>query len=121
MPSYRIFAAILAAVAAYAGLAIYLDRCYVDPRPAGRFVVILPKPFDPAGSSAGTDYFTKYAVTGAPGAVLYEDKMPLWPLGDADKDRGPGRYRFTDNGIAFSPSDLTDPNTSTHRYWLVIP
>lgn len=104
------------AVALYALLAIYFDLTYRDPRPPGRVVTILPKPFE----TAGAGYFVKYAIKADPRIVLYEDQRPLDPLGDDDTDRGPARFRFTKNGIIFSSSDGTDPNNSEHHYWLVI-
>lgn len=105
----------LAAVAGYLVAAIHLEQSYVDPRPAGRWVVVLSPPFEPSG-----DYVAKYGITGEPGLTLFEDKMELRPLGDTDAQRGPGRFRFTPQGIVFSSSDLSDPNAGKHRYWLVI-
>lgn len=107
--------AAVAAVAIYAGAVIYLDSTYVDPRPAGRKVRILPPPFEATGS-----FVVKYGVKVDPGTVVYEDKDPLDQLSDdPDEYRGPGRFQILPNGITFSSTDGTNPNEQRHRYWLV--
>lgn len=102
------------AVALYGGLAIHLDRSYVDPKPPGRKVRIFPPPFERAG-----DFFVKYGVKVEPGTVVYEDREPLDPLNVADDYRGPGCFQILPNGITFSSTDGTDPNEKKHHYWLV--
>lgn len=106
---------VLAAVAGYFGAAFYLDRSYVDPRPAGRKVRILSPPFEIVG-----DYAVKYGVKPEPGTIVYEDHDPLDVLDDKDDYRGPGRFQILPNGITFSSTDATNPNDQKHRYWLVL-
>lgn len=114
-PRTLILAAI-AAVAIYGAVAVYLDRSYVDPRPTGRKVRILPPPFERIG-----DFAVKYGVKVDPGTVVYEDQERLDPLLGPYDYRGPGCFEILPNGIAFSSTDGTDPNEFKHRYWLVLP
>ena len=104
-------------VVAYSGLAYYFERSYVDPKPTGRKVRLLPAPFE----RGAPDFVVKYGVQVEPGTLVYEDKDPLDPISDADGYRGPGRFQILPNGITFSSTDGTDPNSGRHRYWLVIP
>lgn len=103
------------AVVVYFCAATYLERSYVDPRPAGRKVRILSPPFEHIGN-----YAVKYAVRLDPGTVVYEDREPLDALRDGDDYRGPGCFQILPNGITFSSTDGTDPNDGKHRYWLVL-
>jgi hypothetical protein len=109
------FLAVAAMIAAYAGATIYFDRVYVDPRPPGRKVRLLPPPFEVNG-----EYAVKYGVKVDPGAVVFEDKDELDELtGSSGEYRGPGRFQILPNGITFSSTDGTNPNEQRHRYWVV--
>lgn len=56
--------------------------------------------------------------------VVYEDNTPLGPGHASFRDideHGGGRFAHLPNGITFSSSDGSDPNTNGRVYWAVVP
>lgn len=118
--------------AVYFAAAMYLDRTFVDPTPKGELVVRLPRPFErynlaavafPGKMNTESD---DPAVDGdrTSRVVLFEDTRRLGPphvgFGEIDK-LGGGRFSHLPNGIVFSSSDGSDPNTNHRNYWAVVP
>jgi hypothetical protein len=130
-------------LAALAGVSIYFalaahQIAYVPPSPpmpAGKTVVRLWPPFEMLGHAAFAR--RQLAALGDVGdredveedtrspVVVYEDLQPLGPphsnFGDIS-NLGAGRFtHWQRQGITFSASDNSDPNTNGRRYWAVVP
>jgi len=108
----------------------------VDPfllKPPGKIVVAMKPPFETfAGSHIAiahhVDQLKEFA--NEPGnenspVIVYEDEQPLGPPHSLHREIaeiGKGRYsHWKTQGIVFSTSDNSDPNTNGRRYWAVIP
>ncbi|MCC8937619.1 hypothetical protein H8A99_14345 [Bradyrhizobium sp. Arg68] len=121
-----------AMLAVYFAAALYLDQSFVDPTPKGEVVVRLTRPFERYGLASVAFPVNLNAEADNPAIdgdrtsrlVIYEDDRPLGPahvgFGEIDK-LGGGRFSHLPNGILFSSSDGTDPNTNRRNYWAVVP
>ena len=134
--SQMVWLCIVLAIVAYFGTALWLERTWQDPAPKGRVVAPLVRPFVPLGKAAfRADPLLKdkglAALADRPDiegdarspVIIYEDNKPLGPSHStfAEVSAGHGRFaHWTDQGIVFSASDGTDPNTNGRRYWAVI-
>jgi len=106
----------------------------VYPVPKGKIVVRMKKPFETfKGSYMVVDHalgsLTEFAdypnhYYRSP-IVLYEDDHPLGPAHSAHTDIafvGEGRFSYwKPQGMVFSSSDNSNPNTNGRRYWAVLP
>jgi hypothetical protein len=126
---------------AYFGLAAWLTRFYDDPTPQGKIVIRTYLPFVKLSGSEyiarPTEIRTLRSIEGLSNiadsndnnrrspVVLYEDGHPLGPAHSlhADiADLGMGRYsHWTTEGVRFSTSDNSDPNSNGRHYWIVVP
>jgi hypothetical protein len=103
--------------------------------PDGKLVIQMRKPFETfAGSHMAVahalDALTEFAddrnneKQRSP-IVLYEDDRALGPAHSTHTDiaaLGEGRYsHWKTQGMVFSTSDNSDPNTNGRRYWAVLP
>ena len=123
--------ALLAAigVTTYFAAAVYLDRTFIDPTPKGRTVIPLGRLLERSGHAAIVyqdfpDLPTDDGGKAGSPVVIYEDGVPLSRphsyLPDVAK-LGMGRYGHFRNGLVFSASDNTDPNSNGRHYWAVVP
>ena len=124
----------LAVVAIYFALAWWLTVSYVDPTPRGRIVLRIYKPFEtyPGTHMAlyrGRDTLTDLADSDdnprhSP-VLFYEDYRLLGPAHSSHHDimaLGHGRYsHWKTQGLLFSTSDNSDPNTNGRVYLIVVP
>ena len=127
--------ALAAAFLVYFPLAFWLKTSFVDLRPAGKIVVQLQRPFEKLGAFGAIAHYwhpaTKLEDADSTdnevrsSVQLYEDAQPLGPAHSSHKDvsqSGEGRYsHWVGQGVVFSASDNTDPNTNGRRYWAVVP
>jgi hypothetical protein len=102
------------------------------PRPTGEEVVRLIGPFERYGLASVAVPRKLAAEADNPTiegdhtsrVVVYENDRPLGPghatFRDID-ELGGGRFSHLPNGITFSTSDGTDPNTNGRDYWAVVP
>ncbi len=125
----------------YFALAVYFDRTFVIPRPPGKVVLSLNRPFTHESGFAylasslrleerrilaklPADDPTNGTDTSSP-IQLYEDQTPLGPghsTFDAISKTGRGHFaHWSERRIFFSPSDNTNPNENGRRYWAVVP
>lgn len=116
--------------AIYFPAAIWLNASFVDPTPPGRIVVLLTRPYETFAGSA-----MAVAHIDLPGAdteacecsplLLYEDGKPLGPAHSVHRDiadDGHGRFsHWHSQGIVFSASDNSDPNSNGRHYFAVTP
>jgi hypothetical protein len=132
-PRTRLFA-ILIAAAVYFGLALWSRATWVDPRPQGKIVLQIKGPYE---TFSGThmsvyhrlDELKSLADSSADRQrspiLLYENKRLLGPPHSSHTDIakfGQGRYsHWYDQGLVFSSSDNSDPDTNGRRYWVVVP
>jgi len=107
-------------------------RAYAVPK--GKIVVRMRKPFETfRGSHMAVDHtldrLTEFAddrdnYYGSP-VQLYEDDRPLGPPHSPHTDiiaLGRGRYsHWKPQGMVFSSSDNSNPNTNGRQYWAVLP
>ncbi len=127
-------AAVIALLAAYFPIALYLRHGYVLKAPMG-MVTGLPRPFT---KSTVKDGYACYAPAPAlehlsdsddnpvlSPFVIYEDDHPLGPAHSRHPDIvkfGHGKFsHWTKTGFVFSSSDGTDPETNGRNYWIVRP
>jgi hypothetical protein len=138
----------LATVAVYLATAFWLQKTYVDPRPKGLVAVRILPAFVPEGGAAYivvidtphvlpiempvaakdllplADDPNREDDTHSP-VMVYEDTKPLGPAHSnfADISKlGNGRFSFWGRqGLRFSTSDNSDPNTNGRSYWFVVP
>jgi hypothetical protein len=129
------------ATAIYFGLAAYSIHSFVDITPTGKLVFRTYPPFQ---RLSGAEYLlvaqakpTKYFIekldsladslddNNQSPVLLYEGPRLLGPahsLHAEIAELGHGRYsHWRGQGIRFSASDNTDPNTNRRPYWAVIP
>ena len=106
----------------------------VDPMPNGKLVIKLQRPFEvfDGMKMAVVHYLDVLAVLAdKPGnlnrspIVLYENGRALGPAHSNHGDiarLGEGRYsHWKSQGMVFSSSDNTNPNTNGRQYWAVLP
>jgi len=126
--------AMLLAVTAYFGLAVWTRATWVDPRPPGKIVLQIKGPYE---TSPGTHVAVYHGLDSLKSQadsatsprhspiLLYEGKRQLGPPHSSAYDimtLGNGRYSHWDNqGLVFSSSDNSDPNTNHRVYWVVVP
>ena len=126
--------AILVTTTAYLGLAVWSRATWVDPRPPGRIVIRIKGPFEtfPGTHMAvyhGLDELKSQADSTADPKhspiQLYEDGRLLGPPHSSHHDIatiGEGRYsHWGSQGLVFSTSDNSDPDTNKRAYWVVVP
>lgn len=126
--------AIAAVFAVYFPAAFRLRDSYVDRAPRGQAVFQIMAPFQRYGLAAvarepGLDRFNGMADEREGDSVspilVYEDDKPLGPAHSTFFDiyhLGAGRFsHLKDDGIKFSASDNSDPNTNGRHYWAVVP
>lgn len=124
----------LVAAAVYFAVAFYLDRSYIDPIPRGKMVIELKPPYEHYGFARVTrrmNALSSYAddvpnFLEAPSPLrIYEGPNRLGPAHSTFKDirdKGNGRFLYLlKDGLIFSASDNTDPETNGRRYWVVLP
>ncbi|WP_172626980.1 hypothetical protein [Bradyrhizobium ivorense] len=131
-----VWVCIVAGIAIYFGTALWLERTWQDPAPKGHVVAPLVRPFLPLGQAAFraepllkdeglaalADNPDIEGDTRSP-VIVYEDNKPLGPSHStfAEVSAGHGRFaHWKGQGIVFSASDGSDPNTNGRRYWAVI-
>lgn len=130
--------ALLIVLPLYAVTAAWSQWSYVDPRPPGRILVPILPPVDhltgrafKASMVPGDELQLSAFADEADAAhqqspvLIYEGNKPLaYPHSkyDAISNEGDGHFAlWKDQGLIFSTSDNTDPNTNGRRYWAVIP
>jgi hypothetical protein len=127
--------AVLVLFALYFPAALWLQHSYVNDSPKGRTVVRLSKPFERFGAGAVAHRWMPVAeqLDGADSAddlerssvLLYEGAKLLGPPHSLHSDiatLGHGRYsHWQGQGIVFSASDNSDPNSNGRPYWAVVP
>jgi len=131
----------IAAIVGYFALALYFDRTFVDPRPPGRVVIPLTRPYWHEGGFAyRVDHLTKEEaskLSNIPGndpANEQDSTSPIQIYEDGNKiglghrsfseisTVGLGRFgHWRERHIIFSSSDNTDPRSNGRRYWAVVP
>lgn len=135
MPRPLVYAiAIMFAV--YFPATLWLQAAYVDPAPKGKIVIQLLPPFERHGIVAVSRGPTvlKIAAIGDHEDVENDDRSPVeiyenqTRLGPAHstfadiRDLGMGRFaHWQRQGLVFSASDNSDPNSNGRRYWAVVP
>ena len=132
----RLPLACVALLAAYFPAALWLRTSYVDQKPKGEVVVQLLPPFTRQGFAA-----IKHDLYGLPAELIgdredvkndsrspvtiYENLKPLGPAHNTFRviaNIGMGRFsHWQHQGLVFSASDNSDPNTNGRRYWAVVP
>jgi hypothetical protein len=137
-----------ATAAAYLALAFWLQKTYVDPRPKGVFAARVLPPYVSEGGAAfsvviAPPHVLPIEIQASPeellpfadnpnvendtrsSVVIYEGAKPLGPAHSnfADISKlGNGRFAFWGRqGLVFSASDNSDPNTNGRAYWFVVP
>lgn len=124
--------AALAGIVVYFTLAAYLKFSYVDLTPPGRTVIALRSPFERYGNAniAHSEELNSFGddendEDGHSPIVIYEERRPLGPGHSTFADisaLGAGRFaHWQHQGIVFSSSDNSDPNTNRRHYWAVLP
>lgn len=131
-------AALIGLFAIYFPTALWLDRSYVEDRPAGQIVIPLYRPFTPITGNAFTATLLrppdakKLAELSNNPAIADDNRSPFVIFeGNAEVGRGNvayqdivtgfGRYNNWPAGLVFSASDNTNPNTNGRTYWAVVP
>lgn len=124
----------LAATAAYVVFAEGSRRAFVDPAPKGKVVIQLFRPFTMYGKVAATNSLAinelrEFADDDdvndcrSP-VVIYENGRPLGPAHSSFsdiRDYGMGRFFFgRRQGLFFTASDDSDPNTNGRTYWAAL-
>lgn len=120
----------------YFAMAWQLSQAPIPVIPKGAVVVQLVRPFYKEGNAVVASPDTSKQVDefgddpkniddrSSP-LLIYEDGVPLGPAHGTFADIhnfGSGRYaHWKGQGIVFSSSDNTDPNTNNRRYFAVIP
>jgi hypothetical protein len=136
-----IWALPVAGIVGYFALATYFSRTYVEPRPPGKVVLMLNRPFaHESGFAYGlsrlrleerrilaniaADDPTNKLDASSP-IQIYEDQTPLGPghsTFHAISEAGRGHFaHWSEFKIFFSTSDNTNPNENGRRYWAVVP
>jgi hypothetical protein len=120
----------------YFPAAVWVRDAYVDDTPKGNVVVMLYRPFAKFGSVGAIarewvpldqllDDADDAANPRQSPVLLYEDDRLLGPAHSVHAEImnvGLGRYsHWAGQGIVFSASDNSDPNTNGRRYWAVVP
>jgi hypothetical protein len=131
----------IAAVFGYFALALYFDRTFVDPRPSGKVVIYLTRPYwHEAGFAYRVSHLTreqasKLAKIPANDPTNEDDTTSPIQIYEDGKSIGLSTSRFLDiskvgrgrfahwreQHIIFSSSDNTDPRINGRRYWAVVP
>ncbi|MCA6113770.1 hypothetical protein J6524_02330 [Bradyrhizobium sp. WSM 1738] len=130
----------IAGVVGYFALATYFERTHKEPKPTGKVVLLLKRPFhNESGfayrgnlileerriltSIAADDPKNSHDISSP--IQLYEDQAPVGPghsTFEAISKTGLGHFAYwTERGIFFSTSDNSDPNHNGRRYWVVVP
>jgi hypothetical protein len=122
--------------AAYFPVSMWLQATFVGTTPTGKVVVMLQRPFEKfgaVGAIARQWIPLDQVLDGADDApnpqqspvLLYEDDRLLGPphcVHAEIMNVGQGRYsHWTNQGLVFSASDASNPNTNGRRYWAVVP
>jgi hypothetical protein len=126
----------LAAIAAYFALAERSRQSFVDLTPPGKAVIQLLPPFEMHGNVAvgqarASETLRSFADDEnvendrrSP-VVIYENGKPLGPAHSSYfdiREHGMGRFaHWRNQGIVFTASDNSDPNTNGRTYWAVLP
>jgi len=137
-----------ATAAAYLALAFWLQKTYVDPRPKGLFTARILPPYASEGGAAfrvviAPPHVLPIEIQASPqgllsfadnpnvendtrsSVVIYEGTKPLGPAHSnfADISKlGNGRFAFWGRqGLVFSATDNSNPNTNGRAYWFVVP
>jgi hypothetical protein len=128
-------------VLAYFVLAAWSIRFHDDFTPPGRVVIRTYRPFQKLGGSQyiaepydGPTFRSIEALNGLADTLednqrspvlIYENNRPLGPAHSLHADisnLGRGRYsHWKGEGVRFSTSDNSDPNTNDRYYWIVVP
>lgn len=135
MPRWMPYA-VVALFVVYLPVALWLKANYVSDQPKGEIVIRLMPPFERHGGVAISRDRKLAQISGIADRenvegdsrspiVIYEGLTPLGP-GHANyrdiRDLGMGRFvHWQHQGIAFSTSDNSDPNTNERHYWAVLP
>jgi hypothetical protein len=123
----------------YFALALWLERTYVNPAPQGRLVVHMRPPFESLGGQAfrylpsvpgeGSSLMEFAEDPANEGdrrspIIVYENHDPLGPAHSTFEKVskiGLGHFaHWIGQGLVFSTSDGSNPNTNGRRYWAVI-
>lgn len=122
--------------AAYLPTVLWLDRSFVSTTPKGSIVIQILPPFETYNfaSIPRREFIERISQFGADEKIkgdrrspvaIYEDGRPLGPGHNTFYDvyhLGAGRFaHFKTDGIIFSSSDNSNPNTNGRKYWAVLP
>lgn len=130
--------ALIGLFAIYFPTALWLDRSYVEDRPAGQILIPLYPPFAHMNGNAFTANLLrlpdaqKLAELSNNPAIENDNRSPFVVYeGHAEVGKGNatyqdivagfGRYNNWPTGLVFSASDNTDPNNNGRTYWAVVP